>query len=157
MSEGAAGALRIDLPLGWDEVDVEVLRDADLMNVLGLPSTVDWDRVAREDIIVLAVLSELIENDADEPIGAVMASLVAVLAPPAPEDREFPIIRREAFGEPVDGLQPWVQVVIHRVSFPQINCDLILQFSTPNLPLLADLEPLFERIAATARFEPAEV
>jgi len=84
-----------------------------------------------------------------------VASLVAVLAPPSPPEQVFPLARREPFGEPIDGSQPWLHVIVHRAAFPEINCDLLMQFSTPNLPLLPDLEVLFESIAATAACEAA--
>lgn len=143
----------IEIPQEWYQLDPEVLEDSDFLRALGFSTSDLMPAATVEDVVVMAVLSELIEDDDDNPIGALSASVVAMLAPPSLADQDFPIERREPFGGPVDGIQAMQHVVIYRAAFPQINCDLLMQFTTPNLPLLDDLIPLFERIAATATCE----
>lgn len=145
-----AWEVALQVPAQWDRIAPEVVADLELLRVLGFPASTASTGFPVEDVVVMAVLSERIDDDEGQPVGALMASLVAMLAPPSPNNVPFPIVRREPLGPIVDGEQAWAHVVTHRASFPEINCDLLMEFSTPNLPLVEDLEPLFARIAATA-------
>lgn len=154
MTEEVQWGVCIDLPKQWDQIDADVLTDEELCAVLGVSFDRNVGPNLAEDLVLAAVLSELIEDDDGNPIGALSASLVAVLAPPEPASDRSKLERDVPFGPPVDGIQAVLHMVCYRVPLPEVNSDLVMEFATPNLPFQEDLVGLFDRIAASARCEP---
>lgn len=144
------------LPEEWMRIDPGVLADSELLEILALPLTSSLPDATSEDVVAMAVLSEVVEDDDGAQVGALIASLVAVLVPPIPAHGAWPMTERR----PVPGLpedqRAWLHVITYRVALPDLNSDLLLQFSTPNLPLVDELEAVFGRVIDSVRCEPMQ-